>query len=347
MNLDEKNIKRMSALGLLLVLCVIAFFVVKPVLIAAATGLILAYILTPVYKKINLYIKNRDIAAWLLSLLILIVIIVPIWFIFPIILNQIYGLYSQYQSIDMTSIVRSIFPSISEKLLAQTASTLNNLVITLTTTFSNLITNFFLDIPYLLVDLFIVAFVFYYALRDSDKFVEFFRSISPLSEANRKILAKHFKDVSESIIYGQVIVGVIQGACAGLGFALFGIKNALVLTLLAVIFSIIPFLGPFIIWIPITIFLFADGRTTIGIAYLLYNLLIVSVIDNILRSYLISKRTKISPAIIMIGMIGGLYLFNLIGLIIGPLVLACLLTILESFKNKSVYTLFSDTTATK
>ncbi|MDP3881278.1 MAG: AI-2E family transporter [Nanoarchaeota archaeon] len=341
MNLDEKDIKRLSTLGLIIILGIIAFFVVRPILIATITGLILAYVFTPLYRKINVHIKSKNISAWLASILIIAILIIPLWFIFPIVLKQVYELYGQYQSLDMTNIVKSIFPSASDKFLVQTTATLNNLVLTLTSTISNLITNFFLNIPYLLVDLFIIAFVFFYALRDSDKLIDFFRSISPLSEVHQKILVKHFKDMTDSIIYGQVIVGIVQGAFAGLGFAIFGIENALVLTLLAMIFSIIPFLGPFIIWIPIAIFLFANGQVSLGTAYFLYNLLIVSVVDNIVRSYLISKKVKVSPAIIMVGMIGGLYLFNIIGLIIGPLVLAYLVTILESFKDKSVYALFS------
>src|SRR3989338_137280 len=341
MNLDEKDIKRLSTLGLLLILCIISFFIVRPILISAIAGLILAYVFTPLYRKIHLHVKSKNLAAWIVSILILVILIIPLWFIFPVVLKQVYALYSQYQSLDMTSMVKSIFPSASDKFLIQTTATLNNFVVTLTSLISNLITNFFLNIPYLLVDLFIMAFVFYYSLRDSEGLVNFFKSISPLSEVHQKILVKHFRDMTDSIIYGQVIVGIVQGAFAGLGFAIFGINNALVLTLLAIIFSIIPFLGPFIVWIPIAILLFANGDVSLGVAYLLYNLLIVSVVDNIVRSYLISKKTKVSPALIMVGMIGGLYLFNIIGLIIGPLILAYLVTILESFKDKSVYTLFS------
>ena len=77
------------------------------------------------------------------------------------------------------------------------------------------------------------------------------------------------------------------------------------------------------------------------IAYLLYNILIVSLVDNILRSYIVSKRTNVPSAIVLVGMIGGLFVFGVVGLIIGPLMLAYLLTLLESFKDKSIYSLFS------
>ena len=70
--------------------------------------------------------------------------------------------------------------------------------------------------------------------------------------------------------------------------------------------------------------------------YLIYNVLIVSTFDNILRSYIVSKKTDISPAIIMVGMIGGLFIFGVLGLIIGPLILAYFVTFLRAYKEKKL-----------
>jgi len=99
--------------------------------------------------------------------------------------------------------------------------------------------------------------------------------------------------------------------------------------------------GPSIIWIPITIYLFSTQSAGLAVGFLLYNLFIVSTIDNVIRSYIISRRTKLSPAIILVGMLGGIFVFGILGLIIGPLLLAYLVTLLESFKDKTIYSLFS------
>ncbi len=342
MNLGEKDIKRLSMLILIVILCFIAFFVVRPVLIAAISGLILAYIFTPVYKRINKTITNKNLAAAIISILIIAVILIPLWFILPSIIQQIFELFAYYQTIDISLVVRSILPSASEKFLSQATLTLSNLVNTITLYVSKSMFDFILNVPSLLVDFFVLAFVFFYSLRDSDKLKEFAKSVSPLSKANERVLVKQFKDMTDTIIYGQIIIGIVQGICAGVGFALFGIKSSLILTLLAILFSIIPFVGPSIVWGPVNIYLFASGKIGLGVAYLMYNILVVSVIDNVIRSHLISKKTNISPAIIIVGMIGGVYLFNIIGLILGPLILAYLITLLESFRDKTVYSLFSN-----
>jgi predicted PurR-regulated permease PerM len=342
MDLGEKDIKKLLTFLLIIILFILSYFVVRPILIAAIGGLILAYVFRPVYRKINKVITNKNLATWIVVAMIILLIFIPLYFILPAIIQQVYDTFSEYQSLDMASIVRSIFPNAAPKFLSQATLTLNNFVSTLTLYFSKSMVDFILDVPFLLIDLFVLSFVFFYALRDADKLGLFMKSISPLSEANETKLVKHFKDITDTIIYGQVVIGIVQGLTAGIGFALFGVKNALLLTILAMFFSIIPFVGAWVVWVPVNIYLFATRSAPLALGFLAYNLLFVSIIDNIIRSYLISRKTAISPAIIIAGMIGGIFLFNLIGLILGPLILAYLITLLESFKNQSVYKLFSN-----
>jgi predicted PurR-regulated permease PerM len=340
MNLNEKDVKRLSTLLLIAILCILAFFVVKPLLIAILSGLLLAYVVYPIYKRILKLLKSQNLAAAIVLLLIIVVIFLPLWFVLPLVINQISELFSQYQTLDAAAIVKSFFPTASERFVTQATLTLNNLFNNITLYISKALIDFLLNIPYFLIDLFIMSFVFFYALRDAEKLREFVKAISPLSEHNEQVLVGQFKAITDSILFGQIIIGIVQGLCAGLGFAMFGISNGLVLTILAIFFSIIPFIGAWVVWGPVSIYLFASGSTETALAYLAYNLLIVSLVDNILRSYLISRKAKVSPAVVIVGMIGGIYLFNLLGLILGPLILAYLISLLESL-DKSVYSLFS------
>jgi predicted PurR-regulated permease PerM len=341
MNINESDIKKFSTLILTGILLVLAFIIIKPILIATLSGLILAYILTPVYKFSLKYLKSKNLSALVVSLGVIVLVVVPIWFVLPVVLQQSYNVFDYYQKFDTNGLVKTLFPTSSERFITQMDLALRNLVNSLSTSFSKKILDILINIPYYLIDLFIIAFVFFYALRDSEKMKDFFKSASPLSEHNEKILVKNFKDITDSVIYGQIIVGIVQGLFAGLGFILFGVNNSLVLTLLAVFFSIIPFIGPWLVWGPVNISMFASGNYPLALGYLIYNVLIVSVIDNIVRSYLVSRKTNISPGIIIVGMIGGFFVFNLIGLVIGPLILAYVIAILESFRDKSIYNLFT------
>ncbi len=342
MEFNEKSVKKFSILFVIALLGVLAYLVVRPVLGAIIAALILAYLFMPFYRKLLPVIHNRTLAASLVSAVLILIIVVPTWFLIPIVVQQVFAIFQFSQSIDIGNIINALFPTTSEQFSQQAVLAISSFINKVSTSALNALVSVFLDVPVITLHIFIACFIFFFALRDGDQLREFMTSLSPFSQTKERVLVKHFRDITDSVIYGQIIVGLVQGGLAGLGFLIFGIKNALVLTILATLLSIIPIVGPFIIWIPITIWMFASGNMGMTIAYLLYNLLIVSTADNILRSYLISRRTNLSPAVIFIGMMGGLFIFGVMGLILGPLILAYFLVFLKSYKDKTLYSLFSN-----
>lgn len=295
----------------------------------------------PVYNFINGRIRSKNISASLLVLIIIVIILALFWIITPLILRQIFDTLLIIQKIDMYSVVKGLFPSASEAFLGQLSATMSSTVSNAFAAASTALGSFLSNIPKLALNMFILGFIFFYSLRDSERLKSFIKSISPLSDAKEKIAIKHFKDMTGAVIFGWMFVGVIQGILAGLGFFIFGVPSAMILTILAILLSVIPFLGPAFVWVPVAFYLMSKGNISVVITFMLYNLIIVSLADNALRSYVISKRTNAHPAIILVGMLGGIFAFGIVGLIIGPLILAYLLTLLESFKDNNIYSLFS------
>lgn len=123
---------------------------------------------------------------------------------------------------------------------------------------------------------------------------------------------------------------------AGLGYFVFGVPNAILLTVITVIAAIIPVVGPWLVWVPVDIYLFGTGNTSAGLGLLIYGLVIISWIDNVIRSMIVSRRTQLNTGIVMIGMSGGLFAFGFIGLIIGPLILAYVLLVIEVLRKSTV-----------
>jgi len=341
MELGEKDFRKISTLAVLGVLVVLAFFIVQPFIISIIGGLLLAYIFMPSYSWVNNRIRNKNISASIIVAVILIILVVLLWVVTPLILKQIFDVLLLVQKIDMYAVAKSLFPSASQLFLGQLSSTMSSTVSNAFATASTSLGNFLSNIPKLALDLFILGFIFFYSLRDSERLKAFAKAVSPLSDAKEKVAIKHFKDMTGAIIFGWMFVGVIQGILAGIGFFIFGVPSALILTILAILLSVIPFLGPAFIWVPVGIYLLTKGNTAVVISFLLYNLIIVSLADNAIRSYVISKRTNVHPSIILVGMLGGIFVFGVVGLIIGPLVLAYILTLLESFKDNNIYSLFS------
>ncbi len=342
MNFTDKDLKRFMVLAIVLFLIVTGFFLVKPILLSIIGGLILAYIFYPVYTFILKYLRERNTVAALVSIIAVLIIFIPLWFIVPIMINQTFEISVAAQNFEVQGAIQQIFPSASEKFVIQTSLAIKNAISETTKSIlQGLIDQSFNNLSTIFLKIFIVAIVFFFALRDADHLGEFMSSISPLNKIQEALMVKHFKDITDSLIYGNIIVGILQGLMAGLGFFLFGIPNTLFLTVVAIIFGIIPVLGPILVWGPLTLYLLASGETTIAILFLIYNAILVSGFENVLRPYIVSRKSNVPTSIVFIGMVGGTFLFGFIGLIIGPLLLAYILELLRAYRNKTLASLFS------
>lgn len=134
------------------------------------------------------------------------------------------------------------------------------------------------------------------------------------------------------VVYGIIGTAVAQGVLAGLGFGLAGVPAAALLGVLTFFLSAVP-VGPPAVWIPATIWLFSQGRTGWGIFMLIWGMFIVSGVDNIIKPYLISHGSKIPFVLVFMGVIGGALAFGLVGVFLGPTLLAVGYRIIEEWSS--------------
>lgn len=343
MNLKEKDVKRFAVIFLVIILLIFSFVIIRPILLSIFAGLLLAYILSPVYNWLLKKVKNGNLAAAIIILSLLIIVLIPLWFVVPILAQQAFEVFKYLQTLDITSFVKALLPNASPQFLSQMAATFTSVTSKLASSIMNSLLDIFVQLPTLLINVVVTAFVLFFGLRDKAELSEFISGLSPLSKTKEQLLIQQFKDITNSIVYGQVIVGIVQGLTAGLGFLIFGIPNAFILTIIAIIMAIIPIAGAWFVWIPVTLYLLTKASPLVVILFLLYNILLTSTIDNIIRTYIISARNgSISTAVIIVGMMGGLYMYGFLGLIIGPLVLAYLIVFLKAYKEKEWQSLFGD-----
>jgi len=333
--MDDAYFKKITTTILLAVLIVLSFFLLKPILLSIIIGLIMAFIFSPVYDWINKIIKSKNISAVLICLLLVLLIILPIWFLTPILIDQSFKIYQASQQLDFVTPLKAIFPSLfaSEAFSAEIGSILYSFVTKVTNSLVNSLSQLILNFPTLSLHFLVVFFTFFFVLRDKEQFISYIQSLLPFSKEVEKKLFESSKGIAISVIYGQVIIGIIQGITIGIGFFIFKVPNALFLTLLATLAGIFPIIGTAIIWLPVSIYLIMGGNSLSALGLVIFGL-ISSNIDNLLRPIIISKRVKMHPSLIFIGMIGGLFLFGILGFILGPLIIAYLLILLEVYRTK-------------
>ncbi len=340
MPVKHSDLKKYSIFALIVLLIALAFVIIRPILLSIVTGLILAYAFNPFYHRIKKIVREKNTAAFSVGLIIVLIIFIPLWFLIPLIIQQVFDTFKELQSLDVGGFIQTILPITSARLQTDLTNAVINFISKITSASLSALADFLLNIPTLLLHLSVVIFVFFFTLRDQDKLKEFVSGISPLKKEKEKLLVKQFKDMTSSIVYGYVVVGIIQGVATGIGLIIFGVPSALLLTVFAVFAAIIPVVGVWLIWVPVAIYLLMQGNTTIAILFVLYNALIVSSIDNFLRPYLVARKTKSSSVIVLVGMIGGLFVFGVLGIIIGPLVLSYVILFIEAYKNKALADMF-------
>jgi predicted PurR-regulated permease PerM len=185
------------------------------------------------------------------------------------------------------------------------------------------------------MQIFVVFFTFFYVLRDKENINDYIKSFLPFSKEVETKLFRSTKDITFSMLYGQLIVGMIQGIILGIGLFVLGVPNALLLSLIAVVAGVLPILGPSIIGVPVALSFLLAGNPFSAIGILIFTF-ISSMSDHFIRPLLVSKRTKLNPALVLIGMIGGFLFMGILGLILGPLILAYLMIVVEIYRNKSM-----------
>ena len=134
------------------------------------------------------------------------------------------------------------------------------------------------------------------------------------------------------VVYGIIGTAIAQGVLAGLGFGLAGVPAAALLGVLTFFLSAVP-VGPPAVWIPATIWLFSQGQTGWGVFMLIWGMFIVSGVDNIIKPYLISHGSKIPFVLVFMGVIGGALAFGLVGVFLGPTLLAVGYRIVEEWSS--------------
>jgi predicted PurR-regulated permease PerM len=182
-----------------------------------------------------------------------------------------------------------------------------------------------------LLDLFVMLYAMFFFFRDGPRIIEKIFYYMPLSNRDEELLLERLTSVTRATIKGTLVIGIIQGALAGLGFWVAGIDGAAFWGTIMAVLSVVPGIGAALIWVPAVIYLFITGQTLPAVLLLAWCAAVVGTIDNILRPALVGKDAKMPDLLILIGTLGGLFLFGPIGFIVGPIVCGLFLTVWDIY----------------
>ena len=213
----------------------------------------------------------------------------------------------------------------SENAIDNTVDKVTSMLPTLFNSTANLISN-----------LVIMLFLLYYMLCSGTTMEKTLFKIIPLKDENTRLLATETKTTIKSNAIGIQLISLIQGITAGIGYVIFGVKDAALWGFLTGLFSFLPLLGTMIIWVPLCIYMYASGNTGLAIGLAIYSAIVTANIDYIARITIMKKMGDVHPLITLFGIIAGLNLFGFIGLVFGPLLLNYIIVLFNIYMNEFV-----------
>ncbi|MES3160715.1 MAG: AI-2E family transporter [Halorubrum sp.] len=165
----------------------------------------------------------------------------------------------------------------------------------------------------------LVLFLVFYILRDGPKFVGWLRANTPLPGTVVDKLTEQIDKTTWGAVIGHGFAALVQAIVAGVGLYVVGIPNVFFWTFVMFILAFLPLIGAFLVWAPAAGYLYLIGDTVDGVFLAIYGLLIVSMIDYYVRPLVIDRRARLNPAVLLVGVFGGLYSMGFVGLFVGPI----------------------------
>ena len=320
-------------------------FIFLPYVNVLVLAITLAIIFSPVNRRIQKVVGNREsFAAFCTLCIIAVVVLAPLFFITFKIYGETRDLYTSLSgrggsTVALETLEKNII-SLSSRVLPEgirptdESLDLGQYVQTALSFGVSHLDTIFSRTAILIFKLFLLLVALYYTLRDGPKLKKSLVEYSPLVDTHDEQIFKKLELAVNSVVKGSLTVGVIQGVLTGIGFAIFGVPNPALAGSIAVITSLIPGVGTAIVLIPGVIYLFVTGSTGAAIGLLLWAVVAVGLIDNILGPFLVKRGINIHPFLILLSVIGGIGFFGPVGFSMGPLALSLLFALLSLYKSK-------------
>ncbi|NBC15158.1 MAG: AI-2E family transporter [Gammaproteobacteria bacterium] len=177
----------------------------------------------------------------------------------------------------------------------------------------------------------VFLYTFFFFQLDGHKVVHAILYYLPLEDRVERRLLTKFTLVTQAMLKGTFLIGLLQGALAGIAFGAAGVPHAVFWGTVMAVLSIVPGIGSAVVWVPASIILLLQGSVVAGVGLFAFCALVVGSIDNLLRPILVGKDTNMHELMIFFGTLGGLFTFGMAGLLIGPVIASLFLTIWEIY----------------
>lgn len=316
---------------------VVLYFIIKPFLAPLVLAAVFAFLFQPIYQKLLRFTKQRaGLAAFMATVTAMILVVLPIAFLGALIFKESSQLYQALASEDRSGLIEMVKNaadriratlSVSELFELNFSQYARQVLEVLVQNLGALFSSF----AKILLNAFVFLIAFYFFLKDGRKLKDYFVALSPLSDKDDELIVSRLESAVSATVRGNLVIGLIQGTLTGIGFALFGVPNAVLWGSVAAIMALVPGIGTALVITPAIIFLFLTGNTFGGVGLLAWGLTAVGLVDNILGPKLVGRGMQLHPLAVFLAVLGGMAFFGPLGFLLGPLAMNVCLGLIDIY----------------
>lgn len=337
-----------KALLVLVIAVSLAFaWTLRPFYGALLWAMILAIVFAPLYQWLSRITRRRpNLAALVTLLIILMMVILPLSLIASSLLQQASLLYErarfgesdhsrhlQHFLDTLPAWATSLLDSFGMTNLGEVRERLSAALMRGSQFLASLVIGVGQSTVDFLVSLFVMLYLLFFLLRDGDRLSRHIKHAVPLHAEQQVAFFSKFTVAIRALVKGTILVALLQGALGGLIFWLLGIPAPLLWAAVMAVLSLLPVLGAGLVWGPVVIYFLAAGAIWQGAVLAAYGVLVISLVDNIVRPFLVGKDTKIPDCVVLITTLGGLGTFGANGFVIGPVIAAMFIAVWDIFST--------------
>ncbi|MDD5254341.1 MAG: AI-2E family transporter [Candidatus Nanoarchaeia archaeon] len=309
----------------------LSFLVIKPFLVSIIAAFVLTYFLYPIYKWIRNKISNKNLAAFLTVFLVIVIVVVPLFFIISSFLNDAIEFFQFLKNFDW-SFLNSFLSN--QELIGYIKTGLQDILKVLIQSSAS----FILSLPQKILNIFVLFFVMFFTFLTGEDLLKKIKDLLPVKEDHKIKIFDKSKMALSGFFYGLILIAFIQAIILSLLFFVFNligltnIGSIFLLGFLTFIFAVLPVVGPAFVWVPVVLIEITKGNVLGGILLTILCFGIVYLLmDLIIKPKVLGDKSNIHPVLVLIGGLGGIILFGVMGILLGPLILALLEIFVEIF----------------
>jgi len=319
--MEKRGLEKYGLPAFILLVLVLSFFIVKSFINLLLLAIIIVYFFYPLYLRLNKRIESKAVCSLIFTILILLLIVIPVVYVVGSAVEQLIAFYKNggvQLIIDFGKNMEN--PAIEEYVLKGAQEITSSLI--------SYASKFIVSIPNKIFNFLMFTLTLFYLFIDWEKIVKKVKELIPF----KKQVVDDMKDNLNKIIYGIFFIALIEGLVVLIGFSILHLPLAFFWAILIALSAILPFFGAAIIWAPyalIELIFYHDPFIAAGITFFGG---LASFIDTFIRPKFIANKSKMHPIIVLLGLVGGIKLFGIAGIIIGPIILSMFIVLIENYK---------------